>query len=83
MILSLIASIYVGSAFRKGKEKDHEEIAACLSRNPIKHIVSELKKKKFKKLEWEINKVTKIDGLQGLFGLNLYVKGWQDENGDV
>jgi hypothetical protein len=21
--------------------------------------------------------------LQGLFGLNLYVKGWQDENGDV
>jgi hypothetical protein len=57
VILNLIASIYVGSAFQKGKEKDCEEIVPCLSRNPIEHIVSELKKKKFKKLEWEINKV--------------------------
>lgn len=50
VILSLIASIYVGSAFWKGKEKDCEEIVACISRNPIEHIVSELKKKKVKKV---------------------------------
>jgi hypothetical protein len=40
----------VGSAFWKGKEKDCEEIVACISRNPIEHIVSELKKKKVKKV---------------------------------
>ncbi len=26
---------------------------------------------------------TKIDGLQGLLGLNLFVKAWWDENGEV
>ncbi len=26
---------------------------------------------------------TKIDGLQSLLGLNLFVKGWQDEDGEV
>jgi hypothetical protein len=26
---------------------------------------------------------TRIDGLQGLLGLNLFVKGWQDEDGEV
>jgi hypothetical protein len=38
-------------------ERERRRIVACLSRNLTKHIVSELKKKKFKKLEWEINKV--------------------------
>ncbi len=75
MILSFIASIYVGSAFRKGKEKDCEEIVACLSRNPIKHIVSELKKKKIKKLEWEINKVYQDRWVARLIWFELICEG--------
>jgi hypothetical protein len=75
VILSLIASIYVASAFWKGKEKDCEEIVACLFKNPTKHIVSELKKKKIKKLEWEINKVYQDRWVAKLIWFELVCEG--------
>jgi hypothetical protein len=39
--------------------------------DPSKH--NEPKKKKPRKIKWEINLITKIDGLLGLFGLSLCV----------
>jgi hypothetical protein len=75
VILNLIASIYVGSAFRKGKEKDCEEIVPCLSKNPIEHVVSELKKKKFKKIEWKINKVCQDRWVARLIWFELICEG--------
>jgi hypothetical protein len=40
-------------------------------------------KKNFKNQNGKLIWFTRIDGLQGLLGLNLFVRGWQDEDGEV
>jgi hypothetical protein len=90
IVLNLIVFISMGSVSQRGNEKICEKIVACpfedLPQGPPPPPPPKKKKKKdnfkkifFKKLNLknQSGKViwfTKIDGLQGLLGLNLFVK---------
>jgi hypothetical protein len=68
-------SIFVGSGILKGKWKGCEKIVACFSRDPIKPTINEPKKKRFESQYVKLIWFTKINGLQGSFGLSLFVGG--------
>jgi hypothetical protein len=77
--IDLIVFIFMSSVSQRGNEKICEEIVACLFGDPTKPIANEPKKKNLKNQSGKLIWFTKIDGLQGLLGLNLFVKKWQDE----
>jgi hypothetical protein len=47
----------MGCESLKGNNKDNQHVIEIPSKDLAKHIVSELKKKKQRKFEWEVNKV--------------------------
>lgn len=71
VISSLITFIFVGSAFWKVCE----EIVSCPFGDPIKLTINEPKKKKLKKLKWEIYKVYK-DGWATRFIWSKPICAW-------
>jgi len=79
-----IALVFVLIGFQKGKEKVNEEVIAIPFVDPTEAPITDSKKKKQKKFEWEVNRVYQNPWVTRFLKIcTCFWKGWQNEKNNM